>query len=191
MTFPLKPFYFLRHGETEWNRQHIYMGSKDIPLNQTGEDQAKDAADILKNEDIRYIVTSPLIRAKRTAEIVNQTLKVEISVINELAECCWGEFEGKAGDDGTILRQWIEGNSHKGAEHVKDFVKRVVFGVSTALQLPGPTLIVAHGGVYGVVQRVLGLHFLNLKNCASIFHKPPTKDEHSWSVCQIENESCL
>ncbi|MDR0774396.1 MAG: histidine phosphatase family protein [Rickettsia sp.] len=87
MTLPLKPFYFLRHGETDWNRQHVYMGSQDIPLNQTGENQAREASHILGKKDIKHIVTSPLIRAYRTAEIVNEKLKVDITIVLELAEC--------------------------------------------------------------------------------------------------------
>jgi broad specificity phosphatase PhoE len=67
MSIPCKPFYFIRHGETEWNRQGIYMGHKDIPLNETGRAQAYNAKKYLKKEPISYSVTSSLARAYETA----------------------------------------------------------------------------------------------------------------------------
>ncbi|KJV91271.1 2,3-bisphosphoglycerate-dependent phosphoglycerate mutase [Orientia tsutsugamushi] len=50
---PLKPFYFLRHGETDWNLAHRAMGSQDIPLNDRGVSQGLNAAELLKNEPIK------------------------------------------------------------------------------------------------------------------------------------------
>jgi probable phosphoglycerate mutase len=49
---PLNPFYFLRHGETDWNLEHRAMGSQDIPLNDRGVSQGLNAAELLKNEPI-------------------------------------------------------------------------------------------------------------------------------------------
>ena len=64
---PLKSFYFIRHGETDWNRQSIIMGQTDIPLDDTGIHQAHQAKDILKTENVSAIYTSPLQRAYETA----------------------------------------------------------------------------------------------------------------------------
>ncbi|KJV73022.1 histidine phosphatase family protein [Orientia tsutsugamushi] len=66
---PLKPFYFLRHSETDWNFEHRAMGSQDIPLNNRGVSQGLNAAELLKNEPITTIVSSPLRRARKTADI--------------------------------------------------------------------------------------------------------------------------
>ena len=46
-SLPLNPFYFIRHGETEWNRRNIVMGSQDIPLNELGLQQAHEASQVL------------------------------------------------------------------------------------------------------------------------------------------------
>lgn len=185
---PKKPFYFLRHGETEWNRQHIYMGSQDIPLNETGRAQAFLAAKLLENQGIKHIVTSPLLRAKETAEIINKKINVDITIINELAECSWGEHEGKPVNDGTIAKQWLQGVSHLGAETAQDFVKRVINGLNLVLEFPDLTLIVAHGGVYAAIQRVMSWPLVNLKNCLPIFHKPPTDPNHHWRIYPLEEE---
>ena len=64
---PLKPFYFIRHGETEWNRRNIIMGSRDIPLNELGLQQAHEASRALENESFDIIVSSTKKRAQQTA----------------------------------------------------------------------------------------------------------------------------
>jgi broad specificity phosphatase PhoE len=60
-----KPFYFVRHGETDWNKQRIYQGSSDVPLNDTGIGQARSIAALLKKESIAHIVASPLLRGQK------------------------------------------------------------------------------------------------------------------------------
>ncbi|WP_417904796.1 histidine phosphatase family protein [Candidatus Tisiphia endosymbiont of Micropterix aruncella] len=184
MKLPLKPFYFLRHGETDWNRHHIYMGVQDIPLNQTGENQAREASDILGEKDIKHIVTSPLMRAYRTAEIVNEKLKVDLTIVPELAECCWGEYEGQPIDD-NILKRWLDGNPHQGAEYVNDFDKRVLRGLNSTLSFQEPVLIIAHSGVYRAIHRLLGGTIIYLKNCSPIFYSPPIGQSQSWSMCEL------
>lgn len=88
---PLKPFYFLRHGETDWNLEHRAMGSQDIPLNDRGVSQGLNAEELLKNEPIATIVNSPLLRARtKTADIIAQLIKAPVIEITELQEACWG-----------------------------------------------------------------------------------------------------
>jgi broad specificity phosphatase PhoE len=66
----LADFYFIRHGETDWNLEHRGMGQKNIPLNARGLEQAHEAAKVLAHEAIRTICHSPLDRAKDTAKII-------------------------------------------------------------------------------------------------------------------------
>lgn len=71
--------YFFRHGETEWNRLELGMGGKqDIPLNDTGRQQARELASKLKKLPIQLIVTSPLSRALETAQIASSDMHVSI-----------------------------------------------------------------------------------------------------------------
>ena len=67
-------FYYLRHGETDWNRDRLCQGHTDIPLNETGRSQAESAKVRLQDCEIATICCSPLARARETAEIVNQAL---------------------------------------------------------------------------------------------------------------------
>ncbi len=64
---PARAFWFLRHGETDWNAQGLSQGSIDIPLNATGIAQAAAAAQTLRDRGIASIVSSPLSRARDTA----------------------------------------------------------------------------------------------------------------------------
>jgi broad specificity phosphatase PhoE len=91
---PQRPFYFLRHGETDWNREGRYQGQSDIQLNATGIAQAQAAADRLAEVSIDRIVSSPLIRALATAAIVAERLQKPIHLDRGLVERSFGSFNG-------------------------------------------------------------------------------------------------
>ena len=185
MMIPHKPFYFLRHGQTDWNLRGIVMGKSDIGLNQTGIEQAQNAARCLVDEAIEHIVTSPMLRAVKTAQIIAQKIHKPITIVDDLAECGWGVMEGQPVDDGTLLHEWLHGREHEGAEKVDDFGARVARGLSSALAIPGPVLIVSHRGVYGAIQKALGGTIDHLENCTPIHHRPPEHPTHPWFVCDL------
>ena len=91
---PHVPFYFLRHGETDWNRRRVMQGHTDIALNDAGIRQAQDIAPAVARLPIKTICTSSLGRAWRTAEIVNGN-NVPLVVIDSLKECGFGVYEGQ------------------------------------------------------------------------------------------------
>ena len=91
---PRRNFYFLRHGQTAWNVEGRFQGHSDIPLNEVGLAQAHDAAKILARCPIDLIVTSPLMRARRTAEIVSAQLGKPLLFDDDLKERRFGAFEG-------------------------------------------------------------------------------------------------
>ena len=62
--------YIMRHGETDWNRENKIQGRVDIPLNENGRELARITAEKLKKIPFAAAITSPLIRAKETAEII-------------------------------------------------------------------------------------------------------------------------
>ena len=87
-------FIFLRHGQTDWNLQGRFQGQSDIPLNKTGVKQAKSAADRRKNKAIDRIVSSPLIRALKTAAIVAESMDLPVHIDSQLQERSFGSFDG-------------------------------------------------------------------------------------------------
>ena len=78
--------YFVRHGETDYNLEGIVQGQLDIPLNKKGIHQANEIKNKLKDLDIDIIFSSPLLRAKQTAEIINENLNVKIKYDERLKE---------------------------------------------------------------------------------------------------------
>ena len=84
----------IRHGETDWNALGKLQGRTDIPLNETGKKQAKETGAFLKGSDWDVIITSPLRRAKETAEIINQYLGLEIIEMEDFIERNYGDAEG-------------------------------------------------------------------------------------------------
>ena len=102
----------IRHGETIWNRERRVQGFSDIDLNDTGLKQAEQLALSLKDHQIRSIHSSPLIRAMRTARIVNQYHNAPIHLEPDLMEMNQGDFEGLSFLDLMIrekdfLEKWI------------------------------------------------------------------------------------
>ena len=90
------PFWYLRHGETDWNAQGLSQGNINIPLNATGLEQARSAALLLRDRGIKTIVASPLSRARVTAEIVGETLGLPVMIDPDLREVSWGVHEGQS-----------------------------------------------------------------------------------------------
>ena len=85
--------YLVRHGETSWNIERKVQGQTDIPLNETGVRQAEKVREELKSVAFDICYCSPLIRAKRTAEIVADG-RVDIVIDENLKERGFGELEG-------------------------------------------------------------------------------------------------
>jgi probable phosphoglycerate mutase len=85
----------VRHGLTEWNKEGVFRGRADIPLSETGRRQADLLGRHLASETIDRIYSSPLTRAKETAQVIaNYTTKGGVSVSDRLIDISYGEWEG-------------------------------------------------------------------------------------------------
>lgn len=87
----------IRHGQTDWNKARLMQGSSDIPLNDTGRQQAHDTASALKARGLEYdvVVSSPLSRAHETAQIIAASFGLTVDRTYEgLVERAYGEAEG-------------------------------------------------------------------------------------------------
>lgn len=85
----------IRHGETHWNKERrVQGGDSDIELNDTGLNQARKVASFLKNENISFIVSSPLQRAVATAETIASQHRLAVKIDTGLKELNVGKFEG-------------------------------------------------------------------------------------------------
>ncbi|TYR73933.1 histidine phosphatase family protein [Rossellomorea vietnamensis] len=140
----------VRHGQTDWNKERRLQGRTDIDLNETGERQAADAREYLHNEEWDVIITSPLKRAKRTAEIINERLQLPLLEMEEFAERYFGEAEGLLIEESR--RKYPNGGS-PGQESREEVVDRAIRGVEEIQQrFPDKNvLLVAHGALIGLL----------------------------------------
>ena len=88
--------YFVRHGETNWNKEKKIQGRSDIPLNEYGKELAYITAEAMKDISFDIVYSSPLIRAKETAMILVKNLNLQIYEDNRLLEMSFGEGEGES-----------------------------------------------------------------------------------------------
>nr|WP_249806296.1 histidine phosphatase family protein [Bradyrhizobium sp. 1] len=84
----------MRHGATDWNRQGLFQGRTDNPLNEDGLRQAHEAASMLRGIGVSRIVASPLMRAARTAEIIADAISAPLTIDDGIIEFDFGSFEG-------------------------------------------------------------------------------------------------
>lgn len=86
--------YLIRHGETDYNKERKIQGSCDIPLNEYGRELARETAEGLKDIPFDVIFTSPLCRARETAEWIARGRQIPVYEDKRLQEICFGEYEG-------------------------------------------------------------------------------------------------
>lgn len=87
--------YILRHGTTAWNHQHLLQGRSDIPLDDEGIRLAREVGEALKDVSFDVCYTSPLMRAKMTAQLVLGGRPVSMIEDKRLVEMSFGEYEGR------------------------------------------------------------------------------------------------
>lgn len=115
-------FAFIRHGQTDWNLQGRLQGSSDIPLNDTGREQARAAAESLQAGSWEAIVSSPLSRARETAQIIADGLGIELGpAYDDLIERDYGVAEGVV--ESEAEERW-PGKSAPGVESLDSVVER-------------------------------------------------------------------
>jgi len=83
----------IRHGETQWSRDRLHTGSTDLPLTPAGEEQARAFARLLPDIRPALVLSSPLGRALRTAELAGLA---DVVVDDDLREWDYGEYEGRS-----------------------------------------------------------------------------------------------
>ncbi|MBM7573165.1 histidine phosphatase family protein [Aquibacillus albus] len=136
----------IRHGETDWNYNGMLQGKTDIPLNATGRQQAEECRVFLEDSEWDVIVTSPLIRARQTAEIINKNLNLSIVEMEEFQERSFGDAEGTTKEERN--KRYPDGN-YPGMETREFVTARVMNGMEQIIEKFGnkKVLLVAHGAV--------------------------------------------
>jgi broad specificity phosphatase PhoE len=144
-----------RHGETDWNRQRRFQGHADPPLNELGRQQARELAEALAGSGVTAVYSSPLARARETADIVAAALELPVQTHDALREVDVGSWQGLTRDevqerfpDG--FRRWLVDFSHgwDDGESYDELGRRVIAGLlEVAARHRGQRiLVVTHGG---------------------------------------------
>ncbi len=167
-----RAFWFLRHGETDWNARGLSQGNIDIPLNEVGLAQARTAAEALRTRGLRTIVCSPLSRARDTALVTAALSGLPVTVQDDLREVEFGVQEGQP--MASWFDDWIAGHvTPEGGETFAALRARAVAAVNTALAHPAPVLVVAHGALFRALRAEMGLPAnVRLANGMPLFCEP-------------------
>lgn len=152
-----RPFHFLRHGETTYNRDGIFQGQIDSPLSARGVAQAEAAAARLAAEPIRRIVASPLSRARLTAEAAGRALGVAVETDDDLKECALGVHEDRPHSTWPLAKYWTGEASPEGGESFLVFRRRVVQAMARITAEGDGILIVAHGGLWHSLRSIYAM----------------------------------
>lgn len=160
----------IRHGETDWNREHRFQGQIDVPLNAAGRAQAQRLAQRLATEAFDVVVASDLQRARSTAEAAASGRTIEADPL--WREQAFGVLEGL--DAQTIVERypelWVRWVQHDadfalpdGGESVRMFHARVLRGLDRLVRAHrgARVAVFTHGGVLDMLWRAaqkLSLH---------------------------------
>jgi len=125
---------FLRHGQAKNNTERILAGrTPGVPLTEEGVDQSEKAAKFLEEMNISAIYSSPIERAKNTAEIVGKHNSIDVRIDDRLIELDMGKFTGKPYDEifsshGNVFMKFYRGEleiAHNGVETFEEVKKRI------------------------------------------------------------------
>ncbi len=191
----------IRHGRSTWNAVGRIQGQADPPLDELGREQARWLAERLREDLPVMLYTSPLQRAKETAEIIGQSLSVPVALDGRLKEYDVGDIAGLMWEQVAerypdLARRWAEaeeGIEFPGAEKGELFQARVAaaFDEIVARHAGGPIGVVTHGGVLGA--------YLNYLIGLTSWRSPFRFDNGSLNVVEVNpmrprilflNETC-
>lgn len=144
-----------RHGQTDWNVEKRVQGRTDIELNETGIKQAYQTRETLLNEKIDVIISSPLKRARKTAQIIGEGRNIPIIIDKDIQERAFGIVEGKTAKDDDFIEIFDEmwdykiNKKYEDAESIGELFERIEkFLVRIKEEYKDKTvLLVTHGGV--------------------------------------------
>jgi len=185
-----KKFFFIRHGETEWNTKQLCQGQLDTELSEVGRLEVELLGKSMKAFPFSRICTSPLKRALKTAKILQAMLPdSKIQLIDELKERDWGELEGCSRAEMYRIEELEEKNPYflpqKGVELREAFKSRILRGMNIALNQEDAPLIVSHGRVFLTLCELLNIPLVRQIPNAILIECSPTTD--GWQINRGQN----
>ena len=167
--------YIARHGETAWNVENRVSGRTDIPLTERGLRQAQLLAENAVGRGIEVILSSPLLRARQTAQAVSDAIGVPVEIDGRLIELDFGTFEGgPRSDPGFQYTRAQFPTRYPGGESAFQLAHRVYSCLEDVKRkYDGKTvLLVCHGGVCRMVRS----YFMDLSNDEYSYYFAPNAE---------------
>lgn len=173
----------VRHGETAWNKENRVLGHTEIDLNEKGRKQAERLALALKDEKVAAIYSSPLRRARETADEIARFHHLEVVTDDALKELDAGELDGLTFQEmmeryGEFLKEWMKGLPSlkmPGGESIAELQQRAWPAVERIVSdhPDGVVTLVNHSfAIVSIVSKALGMSLANFRrlrlNIASI-----------------------
>ena len=171
----------LRHGQSTWNAENRWQGQADPPLSDLGEEQARDAAERLYDMGFSSVVASDLQRARRTAEILAESMGLDVRLEPGLREIDVGDWTGLTRSEIEArwpgeLADWSEGrrDSPLGGEtrsHLAERARATLTRLAVEASAGDRMLAVSHGALIRNLDRVLGLEPQSIINLAGRWYE--------------------
>lgn len=142
--------WLIRHGPTEWSESGQHTGTTDVPLTDKGEAAAEALAPILARQSFARVISSPMSRARRTAELAGLTPD---DLDRDLCEWNYGDYEGRTTPD---IRETVPGwtvwrDGCPNGEIAGEVGARVDRAIQRIQQVDGDVAVFAHGHVLRVL----------------------------------------
>ncbi len=168
----------VRHGETAWNRDEVFRGRADVPLNENGRAQAQAVAHALEHEPVGAVYSSPLSRAFETAKYIADVHSLPVITHEGLVDFDCGEWQGKTLSQvrqgyADLFQQWTDAPHTvelPGGETLDQVRQRAVQAVLEIFRANDSATIAAV--THRVVSKVLLCALLGLDN------------SHFWNIFQ-------
>ncbi|MFH0962458.1 MAG: histidine phosphatase family protein [Planctomycetota bacterium] len=155
----MSTLYLVRHGRTRLNEQRAFRGAMDVPLDDVGESEGRALGEALAPVALGEILTSPLARARRTAQFIAQRTGTTIRVSKALRDIDYGEWTGRSEDEvrwefGALYSEWMrtpEKVRFPGGESLGDVRRRVEAPMREIADSGGTIAVVSHRVVLKVM----------------------------------------
>ena len=190
-----RSFYFIRHGQTDWNAERRLQGSKDIPLNNIGIEQANSAIPYFKNLGIDLVYSSPLKRAYKTGQIIAEAIDAPLKTHENLRERSFGSNEGRLSSEvkeeyknnpNIDVQLGVIGFPHAAdAEPYDLFKNRVLTTIDSILNqyIENRILISAHGGFFKSLSHTLCGEYLPSDNAVPYYFEKLS--DQKWNIQKV------
>lgn len=162
--------YLIRHGQTAWNREEVFRGRADIPLNETGRKEALLTGQYLRGVKVGLVYSSPLSRAVETAEAIARHQGKEVQILDGLIDIDFGRWQGVSHEGvreryGELYRQWKNTPNlvrFPGGESLEEVRERALREIHEAVQTHAVETLVMVS--HRVVNKIVICGLLGLDN---------------------------